>query len=184
MHAGGACFDHALHQFERIQDAAEPGFSVRDDRLQPVDRPVAFGCMDLVGAQQRVVDAPNDRRHGIRGIQGLIRIHLTGEVCIARNLPAREVDRIQTRPHLLHRLVAGQGAEGVDERLLVDVLPQLLGAKARKRILDVHRPAQPHDVFSFVRPLDALPAGIGLPVFPKLLGGGASHGRVLFVDQK
>jgi hypothetical protein len=71
---------------------------------------------DLVRAQQRVVDAAHDRRHRIRRIQGLVRVHLTREVGIARDLPAGEVDRLESGTHLLHRLVAGQCTQRIHER--------------------------------------------------------------------
>ncbi len=57
MHAGSAGFDHRLHQLERIEHAAETGFGVGHDRHHPVGVVLAFGMMQLVGAQQRVVDA-------------------------------------------------------------------------------------------------------------------------------
>jgi hypothetical protein len=48
--------------------------------------------------------------------------------------------------HLLHRLVAGERPERVDEWLLVQVAPELLGRDARNRMLDRHRAAQPHHI--------------------------------------
>ena len=62
VHRGGACFDERLHQFECVQRATEAGFGVGDDRREPVDRVVALGVGDLVGAQQRVVDPLDERR--------------------------------------------------------------------------------------------------------------------------
>ena len=66
VHARGAGFDHRLHQFERVQHAAETGFGVGHDRREVVDvafvaRILAFRPLDLVGARQRVVDALHDR---------------------------------------------------------------------------------------------------------------------------
>ena len=117
MHARGARFDHRLHELERVQHAAEARFGVGDDRLQPVDLVVAFGVADLVGAQQRVVDARDDGRHRIRRVQRLVRIHLAGEVRVGGDLPAGEIDRLEPGLDLLHRLVAGQRAERIHERL-------------------------------------------------------------------
>ncbi len=37
VHARSAGFDHRLHQFERVQHAAETGFRVGDDRREVVD---------------------------------------------------------------------------------------------------------------------------------------------------
>jgi hypothetical protein len=61
VHAGGAGFDHRLHQFEGIQHAAEAGLGVGHDRLQEVGVVLALGVLDLVGAQQGVVDALHHR---------------------------------------------------------------------------------------------------------------------------
>ena len=103
-------------------------------------------------------------RHRVDRIQRLVRIHLAGDVRVGGDLPAGQVDRLQAGLHLLHRLVAGHRAQRVDERLVVHQLPQLLGAAARERVLDVDRAAQAHDVFRRVAALDALPAGIFRPV--------------------
>ncbi len=62
--------------------------------------------MDLVRATQRVVDPAHDVGNGISGIQRLVRIHLPREVRIPGDLPAGEVDGVETGAHLLHGLVA------------------------------------------------------------------------------
>ena len=121
-------------------------------------------CCDLVGAHERVVDPPHDRGNRIGRIQRLVGIHLAGDVGVGRDLPARQVNRLQAGLHLLHRLVAGQRAERVDERLLADQLPELFGAAPRERVLDVQRAAQPHDVLGRVAALDAFPARVFRPV--------------------
>ena len=100
----------------------------------------------------------HDARHRVDRIERLVRIHLAGDVGVGRDLPARQVDRLEAGLHLLHRLVAGHRAERIDERLLVDELPELLGAAARERVLDVDRAAQADDVLRRVAALDALPA--------------------------
>ena len=151
VHARGARLDHLLHQLEGVQHAAEAGFGVRDDRLEPVDGVVAFGVVQLVRALQRAVDAPDHGRHRVRRIQRLVRIHLAGEIRIARDLPAGEIDGVEPGLHLLHGLVAGERAERVDERLLVHVAPELLGAEPREAVLDVHRAAKAHDVLGACR---------------------------------
>ena len=96
-------------------------------------------------------------------------IHLAGEVGVARDLPARQVDRLQAGLDLLHGLVAGQRAQRVDEGLGVDQVPELLGTALGERVLDLHRAAQAHDVLGGVAALDALPARVLGPV---LLEGG------------
>jgi len=95
-------------------------------------------------------------------------VHLAGEVGVARDLPAAEVDRLQAGLDLLHRLVARERAERVDEGLGVDEVPQLLGAAARERVLDRQRAAQLDDLGRAVAALDALPAGVLGPVLFEL----------------
>ncbi len=56
MHAGGARFDHRLHQFEGVERAAEAGFRIGNDRREPMCVVAAFHCVDLIGALQRLVD--------------------------------------------------------------------------------------------------------------------------------
>jgi hypothetical protein len=70
-------------------------------------------------------------RHRVDRIQRLVRIHLAGGVGVGRDLPAGEIDRLEAGLDLLHRLVAGQRAERVDEGLGVQVAPELLGAERR-----------------------------------------------------
>ena len=111
MHAGGAGLDHRLHELERVQRAAEPGFGVRHDRRHPVGSVVTFRMRDLVGAAQRIVDPPHYVRHGIDRIQRLVRIHLAGGIGIGRDLPTGQVDRLQSCLDLLHGLVAGERAK-------------------------------------------------------------------------
>ena len=51
VHAGGAGFDHGLHQLERVQIAAESGFGIGHDRGEPMNAVLALGVMDLIRAQ-------------------------------------------------------------------------------------------------------------------------------------
>src|SRR5258707_7393581 len=98
----------------------------------------------------------------------------SSDVCssdlIRRHLPARQVDRRHAGLHLLHRLVAGEGAERIDEGLLAAQLPELFRAKLRERVLDPHAAAQPHHVFGAVAALHALPTRVLLPVLFELRG--------------
>ncbi len=142
VHAGGASLDHRLHQFEGVQHTAEPGLGIGHDGREVVNvagvvRVLAFHPLDLVGARERVVDAADDGGHGVHGIQRLVRVHLTGQVRVASDLPAGQIDGLEARLHLLHRLVARQRAQRVDERLIVDQAPQLLRAALRERVLDL-----------------------------------------------
>jgi len=70
--------------------------------------------MNLVGPKQRIVDALDHLRHGIDRIQTLIRVYLAGGVGVARDLPPRAVDRLQTRLYGLNGLVSGHAAQAGD----------------------------------------------------------------------
>ena len=143
VHRRGACLDERLHQLESVQRAAEPGFGVGDDRREPVDRVVALGMSDLVGAEQRVVDPLDERRSAGRRIQALVGVGLARQVRVGRDLPAREVDRLQACLDHLDRLTAGEGAERRHPLLLLEQRPQPLRPPARERVLNDDRTAQP-----------------------------------------
>jgi hypothetical protein len=64
----------------------------------------------------------------------------------------------------LKRLVAGECAERVDERLGVDQRPQLLGAALGEGVLDRYRATQAHDVGCRVPASNALPPRVLRPL--------------------
>ncbi len=144
MDAGRARLDIGLHDLEGVERPAEAGLGIGDDRREPgLDRKSpAFCRLDLVGALQRAVDALGQLRAGIGRIERLVRIHGRRGVGVGGDLPAREIDRLQPGAHHLHRLVAGDGAERIDEILLVHELPQAVGAHFGQRIADRDRAAQ------------------------------------------
>ena len=179
MHASGTCFDHALHEFEGVQHAAETRFGVGDDRLQPIDRCIPFSMVELIGAQQGGVDALDHFRHRVGRVQGLVGIHLAGEVSVARHLPSREVDRLKPGTHLLHRLVARQCTECVHERHARHVAPKFIRTQPCQRVLDVHRAAQSDDILGGVAATDTAPARVFVPVAGELFGCAKCHGGVL-----
>ena len=166
VHAGGAGLDHRLHQLEGVQHAAEAGFGIGHDRREVVDVVLAFGTTGSGRrAAKRVVDALDHRRHRVDRVQRLVRIHLAGDVGVAGDLPAGQVDRLQAGLDLLHRLVAGQRAERVDERLVVAARFHSFSAPRRASVCSiVQRAAQAHDVVGAVAALDALPARVLGPV--------------------
>ncbi|CAM2159461.1 hypothetical protein PT2222_50299 [Paraburkholderia tropica] len=175
VHARGAGFDHRLHQFERVQHAAEARFGVRHDRLEEIGIAfvagiLAFRPLDLVGARERVVDALDHLRHRVGRVERLVWIHLAREVRVARDLPARQIDRLEAGLDLLHRLIAGERAQRVDERLGVHAFPELFRALLRERVLGLDRSAQAHHVVGRVVALDAFPARIRVPLLLELLG--------------
>ena len=175
MHPGRAGRDHRLHQLERVQKAAEAGLGVGDDRLEPVDAGVALCEVDLIRSLERVVDALNECRDRVGGIKGLVGVGRAGQVCIGCHLPTGAVDGLQAGLYLLHRLVAGDRAEGADVRLFLHVLPQLLGPDLGQRVLDLHAAAQAEHVFRRVGPLDPFPARIVSPVLHQFIYGVRHH---------
>ena len=133
VHAGSTRLDEGLHDLEGVERTAETGLGIGDDRREPgLDRKaLAFRRLDLVGALQRAVDALGKLRRGVGRIERLVGIHGDGGVGVGGDLPAGEIDRLQAGAHHLHRLVAGERAERVDEILLVDELPQPVRAHSR-----------------------------------------------------
>ena len=138
VNAGSACFDHGLHQFKCVQYTTKACFGVGDDRRKEIDVIFAFRPLNLIGAGQRVVNTLDDHWYRVGWVQRLIRVHLARQVGVTRHLPAREVNRFQACFHLLHRLVAGQCAQRIDERLGVHEVPKLLGAAFGERVLNHH----------------------------------------------
>jgi hypothetical protein len=123
-----------------------------------------FDVIDLVGALQGLIDPLHHLRHRVRGIETLVRIHVAGQVRVRGDLPAAEIDRLETRAHLLHGLIARERAQRVHVRLGVEELPEPLGAHLRQRVPDVDRTAQAQHVFGRVVADDAFPARVGLPL--------------------
>ncbi len=166
----GARLDHRLHQLEDIQRAAKASLGVGHDRREPVGLAVPLGMVDLVGALQRLVDALDNGRHAIRRIEALIRIHLAREVSVRGHLPATEVDRLQARLDLLHRLIARQRAQRRDIRLRVEEIPEAVRAQSRQGMLDDDGTTQTHHIFRAIGTSDTLPTGIFLPAFRQSSG--------------
>ena len=158
VHARGAGLDHALHQLEAVNGAAEAGLRVGDYRGVPVRRVVAVDRGDLVGAGERVVDALDDVGDAVGGIEALVGVGLAGEVGVGGHLPAAQIDRLQSGLDHLDRLRAGEGAEGADEGLVSEERPEALGSRAGDAVLDSQAAAQPDDVVGGVGALDTLPA--------------------------
>ncbi len=158
--AGRACLDERLHDLEGVERAAEAGLGIGDDWREPgVDRKsVAFRRLDLVGALQRAVDAPAQLRCGVGRIERLVGIHRRRGVGVCRDLPARQVDRLEAGPHHLHCLVAAERAQRVHEILFMDQLPQPVGAHLGQRMPDLDGAAQPLDVGRRIGPLDIVEA--------------------------
>ena len=181
VHRRRAGFDHPAHQLERVERPAEAGLRVGDDREEVVDAVDPLGPLDLVGAEQCVVQPPHHRRHAVRGVEALVGIDLGREVAVGRDLPAGEVDRLQPGLRHLHGLAAGERAERVHVVLLREQPPELLGADPGEAVLDANRAAQADDVLGGVVALDPAPAGRfpGAAEIDGFLGGDGVHGCFL-----
>jgi hypothetical protein len=148
VHAGCACGNHVLHQFEGVQHAAETGFCVGHDGQEVVDEFLVAGVdatapLDFVSALEGVVDAAHHGGHRVVGVQRLVGVHGFGRVAVSGNLPARQVHGFQAGLGLLHGLAGGDGAESVDVALLgtaVDLFPQLFSTALGQRVLDGQLP--------------------------------------------
>jgi hypothetical protein len=136
--------------------------------------------VDLIGALERVVDPAYHGGNAVHRIEALVGIHLPRAVGVRRNLPAAQIDPLEAGRHLLHRLVAGQGAQRAHRRPGGDQVPQALGAQPRQRMLDVDAATQAHHVLRAVAALDSAPAGIVLPGIADLIGAArVRHGEGL-----
>ena len=165
---GRAGLDHRLHQLEGIERAAEARLGVGHDRQHVVAARAALGLapLDLVGPPERVVEASDQRRHRVRRVEGLVGIHLPGEIGVAGHLPARQVQGGQPRLGELDRLPAGHGPQGVHVVHVVEALPELGRAGAGHGALGRHRAAQPYHLRRGVVAACAVPTGVVLPVGP------------------
>src|SRR5690606_9184274 len=111
----------------------------------------------------------------------LVGVGVPGQVGVGCDLPSGEVDGLQAGADLLDSLVTGERTEGVDVVLSVEQLPQAFCSQTGQRVLLGDRAAQPDHILSGVRPLDALPARVGLPLLLEsragfLLTTGDAHG--------
>ena len=174
VHASGARFDHRLHQLKCIENATETGLGIRHDWGEIVD----VACfawvaplrpLNLVCASEGVVDAAHDHWHGIDRIERLVRIHFTGHVGVARDLPARQINRLEAGLNLLHGLVACQGAQCVHEGLGMEQAPELFGATTGQGVFGLDRTAQPDDFVSRIPTLDTVPTRALGPFFLQFL---------------
>jgi len=169
VHARRTRIDHGFHQFKGIEHAAETRFGVGDDGREVIDvigraGLLAFHPLDLIAASQGIVDRAHHGRHGVHRVQGLVGVHRRGRIGVACDLPAREVNRLESGTHLLHGLVAGESAQRAHEGSLVQRRPQTLGATPGKGVFNRHRAAQSHYVLSRVAAANSFPTGIFSPV--------------------
>ncbi len=171
---GGTCGDHGLLQLVDVERATETGLAVGDDRDQPVvDGLVALDAGDLISAQQCVVDAADDGRNRVGRVQRLVGVGVAREVGVAGDLPAGQVNGLETGTHLLHGHVSSEGAQCVDVAVVAlgHAFPQDLGASAREGVILDDGALKLDHLVGGVIARDALPAGVGIPVRLDLSGG-------------
>ena len=160
VHAGGARLDHRLHQLEGVERAAEAGLGVGDDRREPVAcRSCPSACSIWSARWSALLIRCTTVGTLFDGVEALVRVHLAGGVRVGRDLPAREVDRLQAGAHLCTAWLPVSAPSACDVRLACAAAPR--GARApsvRERVLDLHRAAQPLDVGLGVRADDAVEA--------------------------
>ena len=158
--ARGAAGDHRAHQFVGVQRAAEAGFRVGDDRRHPVGAvflPPGPPSDCAIWSQRRsaLLMARTTLGTEFDRIQRLVGIHFAAGVGVAGHLPAGQIDRLQAGLDLLHRLIAGQRAQGVHERFGFQQVPQAGGAHFRQRVADAEGTGQALNILRRVVPADA-----------------------------
>ena len=127
VNAAYAGLDVGLGDLEGVERPAEAGLGIRQDWREPARGAEAIDAVDLVGALQRTVDAPRERRPAVGRVEALVGVGLAGAVGVRRHLPAREVDRLEARAHHLHGLAAGHRTQGVDVVLGGEQMPEPVG---------------------------------------------------------
>ena len=165
--AGGSGLDHAAHQLEGMDGAAETGLGVRNDWHEVVEVRLAVQALDLVGPHESVVEPLHDGWNAVGGIEALVRVSVGGQVGVAGHLPAAEVEGLESALDHVHGLCAGQGAECTNEAVAVEVIPQALGPALRQRVLDLDAVAQLHHGFCRKVSLYALPTWVRCPALFK-----------------
>jgi hypothetical protein len=155
---GDAGLDHRLGELEEIEHPPESRLAVGDNGRVPVRHDVGptFRMGDLVGAGKGVIEATDQLGNAVRWVERLVGVGLGGLIHVARHLPARNIDRLETGLHHLHRLVAGQrpdSAEACQGAFLDD------GA------------SKPDHIRRRVGALDTLPSRIVLPTVLEMIDG-------------
>ena len=166
MHSRRAGLDHRLHQLEHVQRSAESRFRIGDNRREPVGAVAPFRVRDLVGALQRAIDPPHGGGHAVDRVQALVGIRVTGGVAVGRDLPPRQIDRIQTGTDHLYCLASGQCAEGADRVARLEQGPELPSAAIGDCVLNPQGAPQPFHIVGGVGTSDPFPARILLRARP------------------
>ena len=162
MHARRARLDHRLHELEGVERPAETRLGVGDDRREPIPRRRAhplqsLGVLHLIRPLECLVDAANHVRDAVGRIEALVGIGLPREIGVGRDLPAAQVDGLESRADLLHRLVPRESPERVHVVGRPEQVPEAARPAVGQRLHDPDRAAQPLHVLLRIGTRDARP---------------------------
>jgi hypothetical protein len=167
--------DQGPGQLVGVQRPPEAGLGVGHDRHQ-IGPLLPLDPGHLLGPEQGVVDPADDRRDAVGRVQALVGVGVAGQVGVGRDLPAGQVDGLEAGLGHLHRLPAGQGAEGRDVVALAQQAPQPLGPHPGQGVLDQHLGPEPAHVLGRVVAADAPPAGARAPLLEQTRRAVLEHG--------
>jgi hypothetical protein len=155
MHSGSPGLDVRLHDLVGVERPSETRLGICNDWGKPVVLSISLGMLDLIGAGEGAVDTPAQLGPGARGVETLIRKHCTCRVVVRGDLPAGEVDALQTSSDHLHRLISCRCAQRGDERPTVEKVPESIRAGLSQGVPDGKRAAQPEHILRRVGPVDS-----------------------------
>ena len=92
---------------------------------------------NLVGAHESVIDGADDGGDAIGWIKALIGIHLAAQIGVGCDLPATQVNGLETGLGHLYGLVSSKGAQRRNVLLLMKQAPEFLRARTRQRVFHV-----------------------------------------------
>src|SRR5690554_5943114 len=127
--------------------------------------------LDLVGPEERVIDALDHIGHRTCGIETLVGIHLTCVICVGRNLPTTEIDSLHAGAHLLNGHISRERSKCRYRLFFVKKLPEFLSAARCKGVFNLHRPPQTLDGFFGVVSLNSFESvfhGLSLRECPRV----------------
>ena len=121
--------------------SAKSSLGVGDDRHEPLALRVPLGPLDLIGTEQCVVEPADERRHRVARVQALVGIGLPGKVGVGGDLPATQVDGLETSADHFHGLRTRHRSERSNERSRGELFPEAFRAAACDGVLDPDRTA-------------------------------------------
>ena len=122
--------------------AAETGLGIGDDGSEPIGARAPSSVVDLVGALQRVVDAPAPAGTAWRDRGSGRDTSAPAVVGVRGDLPARQIDRLEPRLYRLHRLIARERAKRAHKGRRVQRLPKARRAAFGQRMRHAQRASE------------------------------------------